>query len=91
VFQPKTRLFEAMVGVADKMGYGEKKKVKWSLELEFFKAEFLVLGIEVAQETRRPASFPSKKCCRVGNRVIFSSMLEILNWRNLGRSRSPGQ
>ena len=60
-------------------GQDEKNSKKKVSNLSSLEAKFLVWGFEVAQKTWPPENSPNKKCCHVGNHVIFSSMIEVLH------------
>ena len=71
------RLFEAMVGMVDKMGRIIKKQmfqvgVMW-------RSSFLSEGLKLPKKLGLLRTSPCKKCCHVGSHVIFSFMLEVFH------------
>ena len=76
---PRRSYLRRRLVLADKMEKRKKKTSSWSS----WRFKFRVWGLEVAQETF------NKKCCHVGNHVIFSFMLEILHRGSLGCSVNP--
>ena len=79
-FQLKTKLFEAMVGMADMISNSS-----WGSS----EAKFLFWVFEVVQESWPLENSLSKKCILVDNYVIFLFMFEILHQSSLGRSVNP--
>lgn len=78
-FQPKTRLFEAMVGTMDKL---EKESVKLGVLRRY---GFMLEGL------RFPKKLDLQRTPLVNNVVMFSSMLEVIHKRSLGHTVNPSQ
>jgi hypothetical protein len=91
-FQPKARLFEATVGMADKIVKTLKSRIKNQTRPQvgaLHRPSLRSKGLRFAQETRPPKNSPRIPCRHVGNHVIFSSMLESFHRRSLSHNLNP--